>query len=205
MRGEVGWEKPEARKGGSDFGTVTVRRKEAVMSIIARGTKREFRPAPQGLHDAVCVDVIDRGMQSTAWGRTHKVELRWQIEAVNPDNAKRFLVTEWYTLSLHEKANLRHHLEGWRGIKFTQKEVKEGADLERLFGAGCQLQIVHNLGKDGETYANVQTVLPLKKGTARLAPLDYVRVRDRDEQVAAAAGERTGEAADAEEEEVFPF
>jgi hypothetical protein len=70
--------------------------------IIARDTKRDFKPAPEGLHAAVLVDVIDLGIQPSAWGPARKVELRFQVEEVNPDNQKRFLVIQRYRLSLHE-------------------------------------------------------------------------------------------------------
>jgi hypothetical protein len=173
--------------------------------IIARDTKREFRPAPEGLHNAVCVDVVDHGMQATPWGRSHKVEARWQIEEINSDNGKRFLVCQRYTLSLHEKARLRHHLEGWRGKKFTSREVEEGVVLDNLVGVACQLQIVHNTVRDGETYANVQAILPLSKGMSRLKPVDYVRVQDRDEASNATNEDRQATEADDENDEEFPF
>lgn len=150
------------------------------MPIIARG-KRDFRPAPEGLHQAVLVDVIDRGIQPTPWGPAPKVELRWQIAAINPDNQKRFEIWQRYRLSLHEKAKLRQHLEGWRGRKFALKEAQEGFDIEQLLGASCQLQIVHNEGKDGGTYANVQTIVPSVKGAPKLRALDYTRLQDHSE------------------------
>jgi hypothetical protein len=172
---------------------------------VARYTKRVFRPAPEGLHAAVCVDVIDHGMKPSPWGEMPVVELRWQIEELNPDNNKRYLVMQRYRLSLHEKARLRHHVEGWRGKKLTQAEAERGVILENLIGVGCQLQIVHNTVRDGETYANVQAIVPLSKGTARLTPLDYVRMPDRDDAAPAAeAGEDTADTTEDAEEE-FPF
>lgn len=176
------------------------------MSTIARYTKREFRPAPEGLHAAVCVDVIEHKKQPTPWGPTDIAEMRWQIEEINPDNNKRYLVIQRYRLRLHEKARLRQHLESWRGKKLTPKDLEEGVNLDNLIGVNCQLQVVHNTVKDGETYANVQAIVPPPKGVPRLRPLDYVRVKDR--AVAAPADEaRGGDAAEANEEpeEEFPF
>jgi hypothetical protein len=144
---------------------------------------KEFTPAPEGLHSAVCVDVVDLGMQPNKFNPEkpqHKVRLVWQIEETDPENNKRFIVSQMYTLSLHEKASLRKDLEGWRAKKFTADEGK-GFDLEKLLGVPCQVQIIHNVSEtNGKTYANVQAIVPLGKGMARLA-VDgtYTRVCDR--------------------------
>jgi hypothetical protein len=126
----------------------------------------------------VVVDVIDHGMQESRFGRKHKVGIRWQIEEINPDTGKRFLVMRRYTLSLNLKATLRLHLEALRSRKFTAKELK-GFDLESIIGLGCQLQVVHTTLDDGRTFGNVQACVPLSKSMPRLKPIDYVRVQDR--------------------------
>lgn len=149
------------------------------MPIVARDTRKEFTPAPEGLHQAVCVDVVDLGLQDTPWGSKQKVDLRWQIDQQNEETGKPFLVTKRYTLSLNEKATLRQHLEAWRGKKFTQEELG-GFDLERLLGVNGQVQVVHNLADDGRVFANVQAVVPLGKGMTKIRPQDYVRVCERD-------------------------
>lgn len=152
------------------------------MAIIARAPESKFAPAPEGLHQAVCVDVHDIGLQKTPWGEKHKVLLVWQIEQVNEDTGKRFDVRNFYTLSLSEKANLRRDLECWRGRKFTEDELA-GFDLEKLLGANCQLQIVHNLGDEGKTYANVQAIVPFNaKLGPKLQAAEYVRMKDRAKQ-----------------------
>jgi len=149
------------------------------MSIIAKDNRKDFLPAPEGLHQAVCVDVIDRGLQETPWGAKEQVQIRWQLEAVNPETDKPFLTVKTYTLSLNEKATLRHHLEAWRGKKFTKEEL-DGFDLEKLLGANCQIQIVHNIAEDGRTYSNVQAIVPLGKGMVKMTTsADYVREKDR--------------------------
>ena len=152
------------------------------MPIIAKNNQREYTPAPEGLHQAVCVDVVDLGLEETKWGKKEKVRIAWQTEATysdeNTQKEKRFVVVSKYTLSLNEKATLRHHLEAWRGKKFTKEELR-GFDLEVLIGANCQLQIIHNIADDGRTYANIQAVVPLGKGMTKLQPLEYTRVKDR--------------------------
>ena len=148
------------------------------MAIIAKDNRKEFTPAPEGLHQAVCVDVTDLGLQPTPWGEKQKVDLRWQLEAMDEETGRPFLVQSRYTNSLNEKATLRIHLEAWRGRKFTAEEL-EGFDLEKLLGVNCQIQVIHNITDQGRIFANVQAIVPLGKGMTKLRPRDYVRVVDR--------------------------
>lgn len=149
------------------------------MPILAKDNRREFSPAPEGLHQAVCIDVIDLGLVKSQWGEKHQVEIRWQLEALDDQTGLPFMVLRRYTLSLNEKAKLRHHLEAWRGRKFTAAEL-EGFDLEKLIGVNCQIQVVHDLADDGRIWANVSAVVPLGKGMVKIVPSDtYVRVVDR--------------------------
>lgn len=153
------------------------------MAIVASvGTGTSFKPAPAGLHQAVCVDVVDMGILEVSYAgktkRQHKVRVVWQIDQ-DMEDGKPFIVQKRYTLSLHEKANLRKDLESWRGRPFTDAEL-EGFDLEKLLGANCQLNIQH-VQKAGETYANVISIVPLGRGMQKMEPRDYVRVQDREE------------------------
>lgn len=151
------------------------------MPIIATGGNgKVFAPAPAGLHQGVCVDVVDMGMlEVTFGGKTktqHKVRLVWQIDEPMEDG-RRFIVQKRYTLSLHEKANLRKELEGWRGKTFTDEELR-GFDLEKLIGVNCFLNVVQ-VTKGADTYANVAGIVQLKKGLPRIDPHGYIRVKDR--------------------------
>jgi hypothetical protein len=151
------------------------------MPIIARDKQKEWKPAPEGLHCAVCVDVEDLGLKDWGYGEQEKIRISWQIEEISPENDKPYLVHKSYTLSLNEKANLRKDLETWRGRKFSREEL-EGFDLEVLLGVNCQLQLIHNMKDEGKTYANVQAVIPPGKNAPKLRPVEYTRVKDRDKQ-----------------------
>ena len=151
------------------------------MPIIARKPESSFTPCPEGLYQAVCVDVVDLGLQTGPYGEKHKVELRWQTEMENEETRRRFQLRKWYTLSLHEKAALRKDLECWRGRKFTEDELK-GFDLEKLIAANCQLQVIHNITDDGKTYDNIQAIVPHNPKLPKIAPQDYVREQDRAKQ-----------------------
>ena len=147
------------------------------MAIIARKPESTFTPCPEGLHHAVCVDVIDLGVLQTTWGDKHKVRIVWQIEEQD-ETGRRYQPRKQYTISLHEKASLRKDLEAWRGRKFTEAELA-GFDLEKLVGVNCQLQVIHDITEDAKIYANVQAVVPAPKNTAKLTSQNYTREKDR--------------------------
>jgi len=150
------------------------------MALIATDDGKSFKPCPEGIHPAVCVDVVDLGEMENVFKpgtKQHKCRIVWQVDEVDPENNKRFVVARMYTISLNEKASLRKDLQSWRGRAFTQEELK-GFDLEKLIGVSCQVSVVHAV-KDGKTYGNVDSVVALGKGMERLVPVEYIRVKDR--------------------------
>lgn len=162
------------------------------MAIIAKeGSGKAFEPCPSGSQAAVCVDVVDLGnIENTRFPNEdgspkfqHKIEVVWESSEKMVD-ARPFLVKKRYTLSLGEKANLRHDLESWRGRAFTESE-RQGFDVEKLIGAPCILNVIHKAGSKGGTFANVATVSPLMRGMEKPTPSGkYVRVCDRIESAA---------------------
>ncbi len=148
------------------------------MSIIATEPKKHFPLAAEGLHPAVCCDVVDLGLKDTQWGSKQKVQLRWQTSA-RDDSGRRFMIVKRYTLTLHEKSELRRAIEGWQGKKLTEAELG-GFDVESLLDQTCQLVVTHTKGSDGRTYALVQAIVPPSNGARNLAVEDYTRVIDRE-------------------------
>jgi len=138
-----------------------------------------FELPDSGLHNAVCSNVYDLGDQPGYQGKIqHKVVIMWELEQTIKDGdfaGKRFVVSSMYTASLSEKANLRAHLESWRGRSFTEEEL-QGFDIEKLRSIPCMLSIVHNENK-GKTYANVSAVMKHDKKFDSMLPelpVDYV-------------------------------
>lgn len=143
------------------------------MGLMAKAKgESTFTPVSEGLHPAVCSGVIDLGMQpgSDMYPKPKRqVYLRFDCidEQIEYEKDGKRLVGParcgaTYTLSLGEKSKLRPLLESWRGKKFTDSEL-EGFDVSRLLGAPGQVQILHT-HKNGNTYANVQTIVPFPKG-----------------------------------------
>lgn len=123
----------------------------------------EFQMTPEGQYVARCYKIIDLGTQTTngqfGTKEQHKIMVTWELlEQPYMEDGRPFSVSQFYTVSLHEKAKLRADLEAWRGKKFTKEEL-EGFDLSSVLGAYCMIQVVHDeTGK----YANVQTIMSYK-------------------------------------------
>lgn len=149
------------------------------MSLIVSDTGGpSIEPTAAGNHHAVCYAVVDLGTQAGGnYGPKPKVLFSWEL----PFERGKFtkdghevdlprVVSETYTLSLAESANLRAMLKGWRGRDFTPEELK-AFDLKKVLMANCMLNVIHNKGTGknaNKTYANVAGVSPLAKGmTAR--------------------------------------
>jgi hypothetical protein len=152
------------------------------MSMIVKGGG-DFEPAPPGPSAAVCIDVVDLGMQDSQFGIKHKVRVVWSLEkrmkADRRSLGKPYIVQKTYSVSLHKKSTLRTDLEAWRGKAFDEKVLAQGFDLEGVLGKPAFLSIQH-AERDGLTFANVVAIMPLPKGMpAPIADPEYVRHKDR--------------------------
>jgi hypothetical protein len=132
------------------------------MSIIAKA--KGNIPAPAGSHSAVCIKVIDLGMQDhPEYGANRKCYLEFELpDELMEDTGKPFAIGRRFTLSLSSKSALREVLENWRGRPFTATEL-QGFQLDKLVGIPALVTIQHR--QNGEkTYANLTSVAPLPKG-----------------------------------------
>lgn len=150
------------------FAEVKAGMSQRIPIIASEGESKPKQLAPPGSHPARCVQVIDLGTQSTPFGESHKIRISWELptEKAVFDEKKGeqpFLLSKDYTLSLYEKANLRHDLEAWRGKSFTEDQLA-GFDITTLLGVACLLTVIHKASSNGKTYANVSAVSGLPKG-----------------------------------------
>lgn len=135
----------------------------------------DFKLVPAGMHPAICDMMVDLGLQenkSPLYGDSikHQVYIRWQIPSERLEYEKDGQMIEgpmtigsYYTLSLHEKANLRKHLQGWRGKEFSDEEA-EKFDISAVLGKPCTLNVIHKKKNDGSIRAYVDSVGPPMKG-----------------------------------------
>jgi hypothetical protein len=126
----------------------------------------DFKPHPEGIHPAVCVDVMDLGLVETDFQgqkkMVNKVKLVFESEQKTEDG-KNCTVSKNFTASLHPKAKLAEFLGKWRGRPVMPGET---IDLAKLLGASCTLVISHQQNMSGKTYAAIDAVSkPTKKVT----------------------------------------
>ena len=127
------------------------------MALVVSSEKKQWDLPKDGEQEAICVDVIDAGEQDTPWGSKRKVRFVWELAEYRKDG-KPFLLNQYYTLSLHEKAQLRKDLKKWRGADLSRQEIK-GFDLESMIGERCRVVIEHR-ESGGIVYANLSSILP---------------------------------------------
>ena len=144
------------------------------MSITAttNSTKKNFEPIPAGSYPARCYSMIEMGTNEETYQGTvkmvNKVRITWELptemevfkEERGPEPR---VISKEFSLSMHEKANLRGFLESWRGRSFTDNEAK-AFDVTNLLGVPCLLSITHKTANNGNTYANISSVSLLPKG-----------------------------------------
>ena len=135
------------------------------MGLIAEDNGMNFELTPADTHVARCYRVIDFGTSyNEKWGKSsHKILISWELPNTHMEDDRPFSIGRKYTLSLNKKANLRIDLESWRGVAFTEEEVK-GFDISKLIGATCLLGVVHDTRED-RTYANITSVMKMPQGT----------------------------------------
>lgn len=144
----------------------------AINATNTGGAPRELIPA--GNYVARCykmiqigtVDEIILGEKKTL----NKVRIGWELptelKVFSEEKGEQPLVIDKeFTLSMHEKSNLRAALKSWRGKDFTDKEA-ESFDITKLIGAPCMINIIHKPGKKdpSKTYQEISGITPMPRG-----------------------------------------
>lgn len=168
------------------------------MGFIATDTggNGNFKTVPAGVFIGRCFELIDLGTQTNETGQyagnsAHKIKIGFELfgddEEGNPltievDGKEMPLtITKDYTVSLHEKANLRKELEAWRGKAFTEEEAK-GFDVSKLIGAYAMINVTHKTNSQGKVRANISGLSPLPSAlkSSKPIPVHANRIFDLD-------------------------
>src|SRR5262252_8016250 len=149
----------------------------------------DFRPHVEGIHPAVCVDVIDLGIVETEFQGekrlVNKVRLFFETEQRN-EEGRNCVITKTFTASLHPKAKLAEFLGKWRGRPVVPGET---VDLAKLVGANCTLVISHQQNLVGRTYASIDAI---SKPSRKVAPSGHYDPADMRRRIAEANARRIG-------------
>ena len=122
-----------------------------------------FQSAPIGTHLGRCTKIIDIGTQKMEDfdgnpTKKNQVIIGWELPDELMSDGKPFVISKFYTNSLHKKASLRHDLEQWRGRAFSDEELKR-FDLAQIIGKACMVSIIAKPAGNGTKVSSV-TALP---------------------------------------------
>ena len=109
----------------------------------------------QGIHNAVCIGIIFTGKHQSFNRPLPKVTILWEIT----ENEKIKTFSRDYTYSYYEKAELRLHLESWRGRP-------------------CKLEIAKN-NKNYKQVENVYRFPAKEQAPKRKSELIYFDISDK--------------------------
>jgi len=139
--------------------------------IKAKVKENNREKVPSGTHIARCYSMVHIG--TVTWEylgevkETDKVRISFELPAemrkFNEEEMQPMVISKEYTLSMHEKSNLRKDLESWRGKTFTESEARD-FDILNLIGVPCSLGVIHRENKNGNIYANISSISGLPKG-----------------------------------------
>ncbi len=144
------------------------------MGIYAEKHEGDFQQVNPGTYVARCFRMIEIGTIKEEYQGQEKIQqkvmISWELPTEKAvfditKGEEPFAVSKTYTLSMHEKANLRKDLESWRGKGFTEDEAKR-FDLTVLLGKPCLLSLIHIPSKTnpGRNYTVISSIMPMMKG-----------------------------------------
>jgi hypothetical protein len=131
--------------------------------------EKAFELAPAGSHLGICFRCIDLGTQIGQFGSRPLILFSWELTDELMSDGKRFVVSRSYGLSSSRKGLLREVVEGWCGRTLASSEFGK-FDLSELLGTTALVGVRHEL-RDGQTYANVASIMRRPKAVAdRMSP-----------------------------------
>jgi hypothetical protein len=141
--------------------------KECVMALTApKNTTTDFERCPTGLQSAVCVYVVDMGLQLNKGGESkRKIRLVFETQATISEGeyaGKPFMLSTEMTFSMFKSSLLRATIHNWFG-KNMDDETADSFDLEKLIGQQATLNVCENQ-TNGKTYSNIAAINPATKG-----------------------------------------
>jgi len=92
-----------------------------------------------------------------------RIVFTFELEHEANDDGSPVHLTAYCSKTLSPKSKLRKFAEVIMSTKFSKDQAENGVDLDGLVGLPCQVGIVHNESKDGNTYAKVENLYPPQK------------------------------------------
>ena len=112
--------------------------------LVSEESAGEYEQVPVGTHNAVCYQLVDAGTSMEEYQgeekKRHSVYIFWELPDLLMADGRPMSISCQYTLSLHESAKLRRHLQSWMNRAFTEEELKS-FDMTQMLGTTCKLDV----------------------------------------------------------------
>jgi len=138
--------------------------------VVKVGSSKVTEIVPSGTHIGRCYSMIHIGTVQWEYQGEPKASDKVRFTFELPHETREFggeekpmVISKEYTVSLHEKSNLRKDLEMWRGKEFSAQELNS-FDLTDLLGQPCNITVVHKTAKTGNEFAMIGGLGALTKG-----------------------------------------
>ena len=128
--------------------------------------KNEGFLVPEGTYAAICYCIAELGTQETNFGDKPQVHIGWEVPEERLPDGRVAVVGRRYSVSAHQKSNLRGDIEKWQGRRLMDIDL-DTFDFSTLIGQTCHVSIQHSDEVAGRIYANVAGVMPPPRGTAK--------------------------------------
>lgn len=142
------------------------------MALTGGYKSKDFKPCPQGVHQAVLFAIYDLGTQTSHFQgkvkQAHKILFIWELPHELREDGKPYTISRRYSKSMDSRSSLRKDVEAWLGKTFTDEEI-DLFDPTSLIGKNCQLQVLHERIED-RTYSNIVSIMALSKGMQVVKP-----------------------------------
>ncbi len=122
----------------------------------------DFAIAPEGLIGSRIREIIDIGTTDGTFGKKHQIIVIFELVDECDEQGRPFDVMKYYTLSLHEKANLCKDIESIAGKKMTDED-KLKFEFPRLLGVACMVNLQHR-DTGTRVRADIKGITPVPKG-----------------------------------------
>ena len=156
------------------------------MAMTPPKPKSTYEPVPAGTHVARLYQIIHLGTSSFEFkGETKqsdKVRLTFELpnelrEFKEGEGQKPMSISREFGFSMGKKSHLRPFVEGILGTALHDEEAY-AFDIEKLLGEACLISVVHEPGKDGNTYAAIASASALMRGMEAPAAINEAKVID---------------------------
>ena len=131
------------------------------MGFIKRGGG-ERQLVTEGEHPAVCVDIVDLGLQDTKYGPKHKVQFIFASDETlrgGEYDGQPALLFATFSNTSSSQGNLRPFVEAWSGGAMSDDEI-EALERDEMVGQPATVTVEHNEGAQGDVFANIAGIAP---------------------------------------------